>query len=138
MALPVHETKGTGHKTKTIIAQRLPEEFEQKITKFQRMIIRMRQHYDYDFQQIVIMDETPMNFDMPPTRRVSPSGERTIHIKTTGNEKNHFTVVFSCLADGTKLMPVIIFKRKAMPKEYISHHKCSRMYTKKDGWMRKA
>ena len=45
---------------KTNIAQRLPEEFE-KITKFQQMIIRMRQRNNYGLQQIGSMDETPMN-----------------------------------------------------------------------------
>ena len=49
------------------------------------MIIRMRRH-NYDLQQIGNMDETPMNFDMPPTHTVNPSGEKTILIKTTGNE----------------------------------------------------
>ena len=47
------------------------------------------------FKQIGNMDETPINFDMPPTRTVNPSGEKAILIKTTGNEKNHFTVVLS-------------------------------------------
>ncbi len=35
-----------------------------------------------------------------------------VHIKTTGHEKSHFIVVLSCLSEGTKLKPVVIFKRK--------------------------
>jgi hypothetical protein len=35
---------------------------------------------------------------------------------TTGNEKNRFTVMLACPADGGKLPPYIVFKRKTMPK----------------------
>ena len=65
------------------------------------------------------MDETPMNFDMPATHAVHPTGEKTVITKKTGNEKNHFTVVLACLANGSKLKPMVIFKRKTMPKEPI-------------------
>ena len=36
-----------------------------------------------------------------------------------GHEKCRFTAVLSCLADGTKLKPMVIFKRKTIPKENI-------------------
>ena len=39
------------------------------------------------------MDETPMNFDMLLSCTINSFGERTIATKTTGTEKNHFTVV---------------------------------------------
>ena len=73
---------------KTKVAQRLPHEFEEKIMSFQRMMIRMRQENEYEMQHIGNMDETPTKFDMPPSRTVHPVGEKTILIKTTGNEKN--------------------------------------------------
>lgn len=79
------------------------------------------------------MDETPMNFDMPPSSTVHPTGDKTVMIKTTGNEKNHFTVILSCLADGTKLKPMIIFKRKTMPKETIPPQVLVHVHEK--GWM---
>ncbi|GFV08977.1 pogo transposable element with KRAB domain [Trichonephila clavipes] len=34
-----------------------------------------------------------------------------------GQEKTHFTVMLACCADGTKLKPLLIFKRKTIPKE---------------------
>ena len=34
-------------------------------------------------------------------------GSKTIKIKTSGNEKTHYTVVLACCADGTKLPPFI-------------------------------
>jgi hypothetical protein len=39
-----------------------------------------------------------------------------VKMKSTGNEKLRFTVVLCCMADGTKLPPLVIFKRKTMPK----------------------
>ena len=100
--------KGLVVRQKTKIAQRLPEEFEDKIISFQRMMIEMRKKNDYELQQIGNMDETPMNFDMPPSRTVNPIGEKTVLITTTENEKKHFTVILACMADGSKLMPMII------------------------------
>ena len=70
------------------------------------MMIRMRKKNKYDLQQIGNMDETPMNFDMPPSHTVNTVGEKSIGIKTTGNEINHFTVILACLADGMKLKPI--------------------------------
>ena len=54
-------------------------------------------------------------------------------IKTTGHEKDHHTVVLACLADGTKLPPVVIFKRKTMPKDPIPRGVIVRVHQK--GWM---
>ena len=96
VALSVHEEERACCSAKKKIAQRaLPQEFEDKIIAFQRMIIRMRQENNYDMQQIGNMDDTPMNFDMPPSRTVNSVGEKTIMIKTTGNEKTCFTVVLA-------------------------------------------
>ena len=41
----------------------------------------------------------------------------TSELKTTGHEKTRFTVVLACLADGTKLKPMVIFKQKTMLKD---------------------
>lgn len=122
-------------KQKTKIAQCLPQEFEEKLINFQRVIIRMGQKRNYEMQQIGNMDKTPMNFDMPPSRTVNPASEKTVLIKTTGNEKNHFTVVLACLADGTKLKPMIIFRgRQCIEKIYLLES--SFMFIRKDGWMK--
>ncbi|PKK57283.1 hypothetical protein RhiirC2_721329 [Rhizophagus irregularis] len=56
------------------------------------------------------MDETPVWFDMAGNITVNNKGDKTVHIRTTGNDKNHFTVVLTCSADGTKYPPICIFK----------------------------
>ena len=112
---------------------RLPEEFEEKVLQFQWTIIRMQQREHYDLQLIGNMDETPLKFDMPPNRTVHAAGDKTVLIKTSGKEKIHFTVVLGCMADGTKLMPMIIFKRKRMPKECIPASVL--VHVHENGWM---
>ena len=59
------------------------------------------------------MDEVPCTFDIPRNRTVDEIGKDDISIVTTGYEKMNFTIV---LADGAKLKPAVIFKRKTKPK----------------------
>ncbi|KAJ1130292.1 hypothetical protein NDU88_008646 [Pleurodeles waltl] len=101
---------------KTKIAQKLPADLEAKVNSFHRYVIQQRNKHGYALSSIGNMDETPMNFDMVGNRTVHPKGAKTILIKTTGHEKSSFTVVLACTADGAKLRPMIIFKRKTMPK----------------------
>ena len=99
------------------ISQRLPDDLEEKITSFQSFVIRARWSKNYSLVNIGNMDETPVWFDMPPSKTVDSVGAKTVLLKTTGHEKTRFTVVLACLADGTKLKPMVIFKRKTMPKD---------------------
>ena len=62
------------------------------------------------------MDETPLCFDSPPNWTIESKGNRTFIVGTTSPECVHFTVVLACMADGTKLKPMIVFKGKAIPK----------------------
>lgn len=54
-------------------------------------------------------------------------------LRTTGHERSHFTVVLACCADETKLPPMVIFKRKTMPKESFPPGMV--IETNKKGWM---
>ena len=54
------------------------------------------------------MDEMPLTFDMPPNQTINQTGEKTVKIRTTGNEKNQVTVVLACCGDGSKLKPMVI------------------------------
>ena len=71
---------------------------------------------NYDLSQIGNADQTPLTFDLPSDTTIAPKGSSTVTIKTTGNEKNRFTVMLACTADGGKLPPYVVFKRKTMPK----------------------
>jgi len=63
---------------------------------------------------------------------------KTIMIKTSSNEKTCYTVVLACCADGTKLPPLLIFKRKTLPKDVIPHRIYVHVHSKgwMDGWRR--
>ena len=44
------------------------------------------------------MDETPIWFDIAGNMTINNKGDNTVHIRTTGNDKNRFTVVLTCSA----------------------------------------
>jgi len=101
---------------RTHIAQKLPSDYEDQLTNFQSFIIGLRKKNNYDLSQIGNADQTPLTFDLPSDTTIAPKGSSTVTIKTTGNEKNRFTVMLACTADGGKLPPYVVFKRKTMPK----------------------
>ena len=97
---------------RTTIAQRLPDDHEDKLLNFQKYVIKQRKEHNYPLSLIGNADQTPMTFDLPSDYTVDRLGSKSVSIKTTGNEKNRFTIMLACMADGTKLPPYIVFKRK--------------------------
>ena len=63
------------------------------------------------------IDETAVAFNMTYNTTIEEKGTKTIAIASTGHENSNFTVVLVCLADGTKLPPVIIFKLVNVPRK---------------------
>ena len=124
---------GLSLRQKTTLAQRLPDDHEEKIVQFHRFIINRRKEHSYPLHLIANMDETPLTFDMPPNRTVNNTGEKTIKIRTTGNEKNQVTVVLACCGDGSKIKPMVIFKRKTVPK--INNKHGFIVSAQEKGWM---
>ena len=104
---------------RTTISQKLPENFEDKLLKFQRYIIAERKKHEYDLSLIGNADQTPLTFDMPANSTVDAKGTKSVSIMTTGHEKDRFTVMLACLGDGTKLPPYVVFKRKTLPKDLV-------------------
>lgn len=66
--------------------------------------------------QIGNADETPVWFDMPRNYTIAEKGTKEVPIKTSGYEKQRVTVMLAITADGRKLTPFVIFKRKTSPK----------------------
>lgn len=109
--------KGFSLRRRTSICQKLPVEFEDKMVSFQRFVIRLREENNYMMGQIGNADETPVWFDMPSSTTITERGTKDVKLLSTGNEHSRFTVMLACTADGRKLPPFVIFKRKTMPKE---------------------
>lgn len=95
---------------RTTVSQRLPQDLIDKVTTFVMGTRRLRHHHDYPLASIGNMDETPLWLDMPGGNTICCSGERSVPIRTTGHDKNRFTVCLSAMADGKKLKPYVVFK----------------------------
>ena len=96
------------------IAQRLPQDYKEKLIKFQRYVIAQRKKHDFELKYIVNTDQTPLTLTLNST--VSEKRVKSVSILTTGHEKDRFTIMLACLGDGTKLPLYVIFKQKTLPK----------------------
>ena len=103
--------KGLSVRARTTVSQQLPGDAAEKVDRFLAFI----RAQDTEADHIINMDEVPLTFDLPLTHTVDRIS--TVSIKTTGHEETHFTVVLACTASGQKLPPMVIFKRKTIPKE---------------------
>jgi hypothetical protein len=121
------------NRRKTTVAQRLPEDYTEQRSEFLSYVMYLRNENEYPLSLIGNMDETPMSFNLPSNTTVEQSGSKTVSILSTGHERSNFTVVLACLADGTKLPPVIIFKLKKIPREEFPEGVVIRANSK--GWM---
>ena len=80
------------------------------------------------------MDETPMRFELPLSRTLEFSGSRTIPVKSCGAKKRSFTVTLAVAADGSKLLPAVIFKGVHTPQDLAVPDSVHVSFHKK-GWM---
>ncbi len=74
--------------------------------------------------------------DMPGETTVTHIGERSVPVRTTGHEKNRFTVVLAAMADGRKLKPYVVFKG-VRPIAELNKVSGVVVALSKNGWMRK-
>lgn len=107
---------GFSIRRRTTIAQKLPQDYEEKLIKFQRYGLVKRKEHDFDLKCIGNADQTPLMFDVVTNSTVSDRGVKSVPIVSTGHFKDRFTVMLACLGDGTKLPPYVVFKRKTLPK----------------------
>ena len=108
--------KGLFLRCRTAICQKLPADFEEKLVNFQWHVIMLRKTGNFLMGQIGNMDKTPIWLDMPRNYIVEQKGAKQVPIWTSGCEKQCITVMLGITADGHKLPPFLIFKRKTPPK----------------------
>ena len=128
------ERYGFSIRRRTTIAQKLPQDYEEKLIKFQRYVIAQRKKHDFELKYIGNADQTPLTFDIATSSTVSEKGVKSVSILTTGHEKDRFTVMLACLGDGTKLPPYVVFKRKTLPKK-VNFPKGVIVRCQEKGWM---
>lgn len=120
---------------RTTLCQRLPTDYEEKVVSFHRHVIEKRKAMAYLLSQIGNADQTPVNFDMPPNLTVDKKGATSVTIRTAGCEKQRCTVMLAVTADGRKLPPYVVFKRKTMPKGMPKGHFQVHVRVQEKGWM---
>ena len=69
--------------------------------------------------QMANADETAIYLDMPPNYTLEKKGVKEILLKTTGCIKLRLTAMLAATADGRKLPPLLILKRKTLPKSEV-------------------
>ena len=79
----------------------------------------MRKKLCFEIGQLGNMDEAPLTFHR--IKHWMLRGVKRIMIKTSGNEKTRYTAVLARCVDGTKLPPLLAFKRKTLHKNVIPH-----------------
>lgn len=125
---------GLSLRRRTSLAQKMPADYEEKLLAYQKYVISLRKRHEYLDAQIGNADQTPVYFDMPSNVTVNCKGEKSVHIKTTGNEKQRCTVMLAVLADGRKLPPYVVFKRKTFPKN-VKFPRGIFVRVQEKGWM---
>ncbi|XP_077453569.1 NEDD8-activating enzyme E1 catalytic subunit isoform X3 [Stigmatopora argus] len=104
-------------RVRTTVAQQLPADYIDKLAVFRTYCSKLIADKLIQPNHITNMDELPLTFDIPMNHTVERKETSTVAIRTTGHEKSAFTVVLACHANGQKLPPMVIFKRKTLPKE---------------------
>jgi hypothetical protein len=99
-----------------MICQKLPKDFEQNLLNYQQHITNLRKTGTFLMGKIASADEMAIHLDMPPNYMLEKKGVKEVRLKTTECEKLCLTVVLAAAADGRKLPPLLILKRKTLPK----------------------
>ena len=61
---------------KTLLAQRLPADLEERITNFHRMVYSSRLNDDFELELVGNMDGTPAYFDIIPGCTIDAKGQK--------------------------------------------------------------
>ena len=111
-----------------------PKIFEQKLLNYQRYITNLRKTGNFLMGQMANADKMAIYLDMPPNYTLEKKGVKEVLLKTTGCEKLCLTIMLAATADGRKLPPLLILKRKTLPKSE-AFPKNVIVRTQEKGWM---
>lgn len=100
------------YRRRTTVAQKPPQDYIPKIISFVCHIRRLRLQQNYDNCEIIGCDETPVWFEGVGATTVNRAGAKDVALLSTGHEKMRCTVMLSAKADGRKLKPYVVLKRK--------------------------
>ncbi|XP_061129331.1 activating transcription factor 7-interacting protein 1 isoform X2 [Syngnathus typhle] len=90
------------NRKQSAISQQVPKDCQEKVSTFHAYCQTIITEKKIQPEHITNMDEVALSFDIPLNDAV---------------EKTSFTVVLACQANGNKLPPMVIFKKKTLPKK---------------------
>ena len=122
-------------RARTSLSQKHPAQLEQKFTNFFIEVEKAKTLGRYPLALIGNMDETPMYFDLVPSRTIERMGEKEVLVRTTGADKRHLTVVLTVTADGKMPPPMIIFEGKRSIAQQVNPPPGIVMEVQEKGWM---
>ena len=133
---PFMKRYGLSLRRKTTVCHCAPTDCIPKIVSYITRLQTLRKCYKYGLHSIFAMDETACWFHLPSETTVAHKGACFIPLKTTGHEKQHFTVILTAKADRTKLKLFIVFKGKGT-RLVKDLHQISGVVVRfsKNGWM---
>ena len=123
------------------IGQQLPKDSTDRIISFLKEIINLRKLYDIKKENIINLDETALQYNMPFHKTIHKIGAKTITIKTQRQEKSRISLILSIAGDGSKLIPYVIFKgakegkiiKSLKSTSYVKENRCI-CFTNKNAW----
>ena len=125
---------GLALRRRTTICQKLPKDFEQKLLNYQRYVTILRKTGNFLIRQMANADEMAIYLDTPPNYTSEKKGVKEALLKNTEYEKLCLTVMLAATADGRKLPPLLILKRKTLPKSE-AFPKDGLVRAQEKGWM---
>lgn len=125
--------KGLSIRARMTLCRQLPPDYEEKVTNFHKFTQTKISENSIEPDDIINMDEVPLTFDLPLVRTVNKKGDSSVTLKTTCHERTHFTCALSFTISRQKLPPMLIFKRRSVPKENLPKEIVVKI--NKKGWM---
>jgi hypothetical protein len=97
---------------KTTVCQKLPPAYKETILSFLCYFRNLKRLKNYKATDIYAMDETAIWMNYSGDRTLDFKGNKSIPIKTFGNENLRLTMVLTVRGDGKKIKPYILLNRK--------------------------
>ena len=102
---------------KMTVCQKVPADCIPQLVSFIKHLRALQIRHKYPRDCMFAIDETACWMDMPSDTSVAITGAYSVPLKTTGHEKDHFTIILSAKADVTKMKPFVVFKGKGLIKD---------------------
>ena len=126
------ERYGFSFRSATHIGQKVNKDALTQASLFYNEVHTTINENGFNTYNIFNMDESPIFFNMVPNKTIAKKGKKTIIIKTQNQQKCRISILLGIGADGSKLMPLLIFKGKTggyietelSKNKYVLNKKC--------------